>query len=108
MKKYLPISLLLIVIGTTSTITNAKSKCIGSIVNGKCHGTIMKDYSSTTTDRKQYRSLSGSIYQYDLNDPSGSLEYKLDLDAQLRDRTSINPNRRLDQSTNQYGGGIYD
>lgn len=44
----------------------------------------------------------GNKYQYDLTDLNDQLSYKMDLDAQMRDKLSVNPTR------NKNGGGIYE
>jgi hypothetical protein len=55
-----------------------------------------------------YESSFGTKYQYDLSDPSDSIDYSVDLDAQMRDQLSVDPNRNLDRGMNEYGGGIYE
>jgi hypothetical protein len=36
------------------------------------------------------------------------IDYSVDLDAQMRDQLSVDPNRNLDRGMNEYGGGIYE
>lgn len=55
-----------------------------------------------------YESSTGTRYQYDLNDPSDSVDYSVDVDAQMRDQLSVDPSRSLDKGLGEYGGGIYD
>lgn len=59
------------------------------------------------TDCQVYQSSSGTKYQYDMSNPSDRLNYSIDLDAQMRDKQSIDINRNLDTGIGQYGGGIY-
>jgi hypothetical protein len=54
----------------------------------------------------RYSSYMGNSYQYDLSDRSDRMEYRMDLDAQLRDRMP-SPMRNMDERRGQYGGGIY-
>jgi hypothetical protein len=55
-----------------------------------------------------YESSFGNRYQYDMSDPSDRLDYSVDIDAQMRDRMSVEPSRSLDRGLGEYGGGIYD
>ena len=50
-----------------------------------------------------FRAPSGTLYKYNLNDPSDQLKYQMDLEAQLQD--SINPQVSLDRSMGVNGGG---
>lgn len=50
----------------------------------------------------------GTRYQYDLSDPTDRVSYSIDLDAQMRDKLSVDPNRNLDRNMGQVGGGIYE
>ncbi|SMM99367.1 hypothetical protein SPONN_502 [uncultured Candidatus Thioglobus sp.] len=43
-----------------------------------------------------------------MSDPSDRIDYSIDVDAQMRDRLSVEPSRDLDRGLGQYGGGIYD
>jgi hypothetical protein len=58
----------------------------------------------------KYESFSGNRYKYDLSDPGDSLDYKLDIGAQLDDKINIpiNPGVKMDRNFNQYGGGLMD
>ena len=51
-----------------------------------------------------YRGPSGTLYKYDLSNPSDQLRYSVDPGAQLRDL--IDPRVELDRSLGQYGGGV--
>ena len=53
-----------------------------------------------------YRSSTGSTYEYDLSNPIDRLRYGADPAAKLRDRIDINPQRRIERNTGQYGGGV--
>lgn len=53
--------------------------------------------------KKVYEGLSGTKYQYDLSNPMDQQAYDLDLDAQMRDKLSLNLHRKLEN-----GGGIYE
>jgi hypothetical protein len=53
-----------------------------------------------------YSSSFGNKYKYDLNRPLDRLRYNIDPKAKLRDRLDINPQRRIEQNTGQYGGGV--
>jgi hypothetical protein len=53
-----------------------------------------------------YRSSFGNTYKYDLNRPLDRLHYNIDPKAKLRDRIDINPQRRIERNTGQYGGGV--
>ncbi|OOS01636.1 hypothetical protein B0186_02765 [Canicola haemoglobinophilus] len=53
--------------------------------------------------KKIYEGPSGTKYQYDLSNPMDKLAYELDLDAQMRDKLSLNLHRKLEN-----GGGIYE
>ncbi len=61
-----------------------------------------------------YQSNSGQQYQYDMSNGNDRLNYSVDTDAQQRDmrsklyNPSANQNRQQDQSTGQYGGGVYN
>ena len=70
---------------------------------------VYVDDSSTSifSDDSRYESNSGTNYQYDLSDPSDTIDYSLDLDAQRRDQSSFDPNGQQDRNSGQYGGGIY-
>lgn len=61
------------------------------------------------TANAAYVGNSGARYQYDLNDPSDSLNYSVDVDANMRDSLYRNsPNVQMDRQFNQNGGGYYD
>ena len=85
-------------------IGNASARCIGSVINGKCYGTEV----SGSDDSSGYTGSSGLKYQYDLNSPADRSRYSTDLNAQMRDKMSIEPSRTMDRGLGQYGGGIYD
>ncbi len=53
-----------------------------------------------------YRSSTGSTYEYDLSNPSDRVRYGADPLAKLRDRLDVNPQRRIERNTGQYGGGV--
>lgn len=53
--------------------------------------------------KKVYEGLSGTKYQYDLNNPMDKQAYALDLAAQTRDKMSLNLYRKTEN-----GGGIYE
>ena len=55
-----------------------------------------------------YESSSGTRYKYDLSNPSDRIEYEVDIDAQIKDRTYMptNPDVKIDRGLNQYGGGV--
>jgi hypothetical protein len=59
-------------------------------------------------DSSDYKGSSGSIYQYDMNNPSDRNSYSTDLNAQRRDQMSLDSGKSLDKGMGQYGGGIYD
>lgn len=80
--------------------------CVGTVVMGNCSGTEVDGVNDRNTNN--YEGLSGANYEYDLSDPGDQVDYSVDLDAQRRDQMSSNPNRQLDQSAGQAGGGIYD
>lgn len=61
---------------------------------------------SVADDR--YESTYGNTYQYDMSDPSDRIDYSVDIDAQMRDKSSIEPTRELDQKMGEHGGGIYE
>jgi hypothetical protein len=65
-------------------------------------------YGSDSSQSSGYKSTSGTRYQYDMSDPSDSSEYTMDVDAQIRDKLSVDPSRSLDQGFGENGGGIYD
>jgi hypothetical protein len=44
------------------------------------------------------RGAAGTIYKYDLSDPSQQLRYEVDPMAQMKDSVSIDPRREIDQS----------
>lgn len=60
-----------------------------------------------------YKSNSGQIYQYDMNNGNDRLKYSTDIDAQQRDMrsnmydNSANIDRQRDGAVGQSGGGIY-
>lgn len=83
---------------------SASAKCVGSVINGKCHGTEV--YGSD--DNSGYTGSSGTRYQYDLSKPVDRSSYSIDLDAQRRDQMNLDPGRSMDRGMGQYGGGIYD
>ena len=83
--------------------------CVGPVVNGQClSGTEVQGYDSDSNNDSGYESNSGTKYQYDLNDPSDSIDYSTDLDAQRRDQMNSDPRRSLDKQSGQYGGGVYN
>ena len=83
--------------------------CVGPVVNGEClSGTEVQGYGDNSNNDSGYRSNSGTGYQYDLNNPSDSIRYSTDLDAQRRDQMNLNTRRNLDRRAGQYGGGIYN
>lgn len=55
-----------------------------------------------------YESSFGNRYEYDLSDPSDRIMYEVDPDAQLRDSIDVNPERELERSLGEYGGGVLD
>lgn len=55
-----------------------------------------------------YESSFGNRYEYDLSDPGDRIMYEVDPDAQLRDSLDVNPERDLERSLGEYGGGILD
>ena len=61
-------------------------------------------YDSNTSSG--YRSSFGSTYEYDLSNPSDRVRYGADPKARLRDRLNVNPQRRIERNTGQYGGGV--
>lgn len=63
---------------------------------------------SYNSNCQQYQSNTGTLYQYDMSNPSDRLNYSIDIDAQKRDTRSININQDLDRGLGQYGGGIYE
>lgn len=83
---------------------NAFARCAGTMVMGECHGAQVPSGSSNS----QHESSSGARYQYDLNNPVDRNRYSTDLDAQRRDQMSVNPRQKMDRSSGQFGGGIYD
>ena len=83
--------------------SDISAKCMGYIVNGRCVGTEI----GSSSNNNGYKSSSGLKYQYNLNNPSDRLNYKMDLDAQRRDSLNVEPSRRLDRGHGQNGGGIY-
>ena len=54
----------------------------------------------------QYRSSTGTQYQYDRSNPRDEVRYEVDVKAQMRDELSVDPRREIDQSLGQSGGGI--
>ena len=66
------------------------------------------DYDYGNNQNSGYESTYGNKYQYDMSDPSDRIDYSVDIDAQMRDRMSVEPTRRLDRGMDEYGGGIYD
>lgn len=62
-------------------------------------------YDSYGNPQYRYEGSSGTKYQYDLSDPCDRLDYKLDLDAQMRDRINPDPRILLDRNLGEYGGG---
>lgn len=80
--------------------------CVGQIVNGECRGAYIDN--PGVGSNSGYQGSSGARYQYNMNNPSDSLRYSTDLNAQRRDRMNVSPNRSLDQGLGQFGGGIYD
>jgi len=84
--------------------------CVGQVINGKCVGTYIDNPNVGTNSNNSsgYKSSSGTRYQYDQSNPSDSLRYSTDLDAQRRDQMNLNLNRGQDRSTGQLGGGIYN
>ena len=89
---------------------------IGSVIlalgvntaSARCYGYGCTDRDSYGADNGGYEGYSGSRYQYDLSDPGDRIDYSIDIDAQHRDRMSVDPGRSLDRDLGQYGGGIYD
>ena len=61
---------------------------------------------AATSGDAGYKSSWGTRYQYDLSKPADNLQYSLDLDAQMRDSRSINPQVKMDRSMGQVGGGV--
>lgn len=55
-----------------------------------------------------YKSSTGTKYQYDLSRSDDRINYSTDVDAQMRDSMSVNPDRTLDRMMGQFGGGIED
>lgn len=85
------------------------ASCVGPVVNGEClTGTNVYGYGDDSNSDSGYQSNSGTRYQYDLNDPSDSIRYSTDLDAQRRDQMNLDTRRDLDRRSGQYGGGIYN
>ena len=82
-----------------------QSRCIGPTVNGECLG---EEVYGEESSEEGYEGNSGQKYQYDLNDPSDTIDYSLDLDAQKRDRNSTSTKKQADEELGEYGGGIYD
>jgi hypothetical protein len=78
-------------------------RCVGSVVNGQCYGTMVPSLSS---DNSGYYGSSGSRYQYDLSNPIDRQNYGVDTGAQMRDM--YNYDRYYDQGLGQFGGGIYN
>lgn len=62
-------------------------------------------YDQNRQPNYRYEGISGQKYQYDLSDPMDRMDYKMDLDAQMRDRINPDPGIRMDQRMRQYGGG---
>jgi len=60
-----------------------------------------------TSANAYYTGMSGTKYQYDMSNPTDSLNYSVDLDAQMRDQMNVNPNVDLDRGIGQVGGGVY-
>ncbi len=85
-------------------ITDASARCTGSVINGKCYGAEV--YGSD--DSSGYTGSSGLKYQYDLSNPADRNRYSTDLNAQMRDKMSIEPSRTMDRGLGQFGGGVYD
>jgi hypothetical protein len=82
--------------------------CVGPVVNGQCmSGTEVRGYDNGSNN-SGYESNSGTKYEYDLNDSSDRTRYSTDLDAQRRDKMSLDTGRDSDQHSGQYGGGVYD
>ena len=54
-----------------------------------------------------YTGFSGSRAKYDLSDMSQREEYRLDLDAQMRDSLNTDVGVMLDRAMGQYGGGYF-
>jgi hypothetical protein len=55
-----------------------------------------------------YETSFGNRYEYDLSDPSDKIMYEVDPNAQLRDSIDVNPERDLERSLGEYGGGVLD
>ncbi len=97
MKKELLITSILLILSGSALA----DRCIGSVVNGKCYGTMVPGNNSGG-----YRGSSGSRYQYDLNNQYDRNNYSVDIGAQQRDY--LNLNRSYDKSFGQFGGGMYE
>jgi hypothetical protein len=72
------------------------------------YNSVTPSYNNTTPSNPSsgYTSSTGSTYEYDLSNPSDRVQYGADPAAQLRDRIDVNPQRRIEQNTGQYGGGV--
>ena len=61
-------------------------------------------------DRMEYKyeGSSGTRYKYDLSEPDDRMKYKLDVDAQIKDKVYMptKPGVKIDRGLNQYGGGV--
>jgi hypothetical protein len=90
--------------------TPAYAGCIGPIISGECRGAYVDHdaVGSNVNNNSSYDSYSGTQYEYDLNNPSDSLQYSIDLEAKRRDSMNLSTSRDLDRGLGQYGGGAYD
>jgi hypothetical protein len=69
-------------------------------------GANQSDNSYQQNQQEDYKSNTGTRYQYDLNKPSDRVRYNADPAAQLRDRLNTNPSVNIDKNNGQYGGGV--
>ena len=70
--------------------------------------TLAWNNSYDNSSNNLYQGSSGNTYQYDMSNQIDRDRYSTDTSAQIRDMTSVNTTRSMDQSRGQYGGGIYD
>ncbi len=102
--KKLTLTLLFVASGALAQDTDV----YGNDSSTQIYGSGSSSGSYGTSESRGYESSTGNRYEYDLSDPGDQLEYGVDLDAQMRDSTSVNPTRELDRGLGEYGGGIYD
>jgi len=62
-------------------------------------------YNSLGAPLYRYKGSSGEKYQYDLNNQSDELKYRVDLNAQMRDEMNPDPRIEIDRGMGQYAGG---